>query len=75
MENSEPIHRKVQIEKGDRQRKDDLKKSEAEKVREAAVEPETILAKKDVKHWAKLYTKPHFRYNANEEGELVLNDD
>lgn len=70
-EQSEPIHRKVQIGRG---RKDDSK-SETEKVREAAVDVERILGKEEVKHWAKLYTKPHFRYKANQKGELVLSDE
>lgn len=72
VQQSESVHRKVRIER--RRENGDMQISEEEKVREAAVEPESILEKVDIKHWAKLYTKPHFKYKANEQGHLVLAD-
>lgn len=48
---------------------------EMERIREAAVEPEGILSGDDVKHWTKLYTKPHFKYKKNSTGNLVLIDE
>lgn len=62
---SEPQHRKKKIER----RKVECETAD---VREAAVDPERILSKKDIKDWAKLYTKPHFEYRKNARGDLVL---
>lgn len=58
-----------------KRRKIDDEDDELEKVKAAAVEPERILAQTDIKHWAKLCTKPHFKYKQNETGSLVLVDD
>lgn len=65
----EPVFKKVPI------KKRPSESDEAEMVREAAVTPETILKKEELKHWSKLYTKPHFKYKANATGDLILIDD
>lgn len=43
-----------------------------EKCKEAAVDPQKILNREEIKHWAKSHSKPHFVYRKNAAGEFVL---
>lgn len=49
------------------------KQLNSEDFKEAAVEPQHILNQIEIKHWTKLYTKPHFVYKKNTAtGEFVF---